>query len=336
MNHIEAMKQAMEDLMSALCDPDGNVCWHGSYADRDIIGDALAVFRTAIEAAQSRSDVAVPEEHKKQEPVAWLIPGTITTDPALAKANGDKAVPLGKIEAQQWNPEDHYTDGWRDAMESVKRAAAPVQEPAWYHADCNDPDYSRFTQEKDEAFAIVSDKGGHVTELYTRAQPAPAPKDMVLLPKRMTQAMRDVTDQEDWAWEDLLAAAEAITEDEYNEIATPPAAQPAPVNRDAQEAPFEEWWEQEGQFGRAGGGQYEKTFAWNAWCAALATPPAQPAVPLTDGVTVPLAVLEAAEASLGSFCSDHGWSDEDMQSMDNLSAYIARHKAARSITKGKP
>jgi hypothetical protein len=58
---------------------------------------------------------------------------------------------------------------------------------------------------------------------------------------------------------------------------TQPAAQPAPVNRDAQEAPFEEWWEREGQFGRAGGGQYEKTFAWNAWCAALATPPAQPA-----------------------------------------------------------
>jgi hypothetical protein len=39
--------------------------------------------------------------------------------------------------------------------------------------------------------------------------------------------MRDVTDQEDWRWEDLLAAAEAITEDEYNEIAAL-AAQPAP------------------------------------------------------------------------------------------------------------
>jgi hypothetical protein len=68
------------------------------------------------------------------------------------------------------------------------------------------------------------------------------------------------------------------------------------------------------------------------------TPPAaQPApVPLTDGVTVPMAVLEAAEASLGSFCSDHGWSDEDMQNMDNLSAYIARHKANLGITKGQP
>jgi hypothetical protein len=48
---------------------------------------------------------------------------------------------------------------------------------------------------------------------------------MVLLPKRMTQAMRDVTDQEDWTWEDLLAAAEAITEDEYAEIAAQPASE---------------------------------------------------------------------------------------------------------------
>lgn len=43
--------------------------------------------------------------------------------------------------------------------------------------------------------------------------------------------------------------------------------------RDAQEQPFEDWWEREGQFGRAGGGQYEKTFAWNAWCAASKAQP---------------------------------------------------------------
>lgn len=40
--------------------------------------------------------------------------------------------------------------------------------------------------------------------------------------------------------------------------------------RDAQEAPFEAWWDKHGQFQRAGGGAYEKTFAWHAWCAALA------------------------------------------------------------------
>jgi hypothetical protein len=70
----------------------------------------------------------------------------------------------------------------------------------------------------------------------------------------------------------------------------------------------------------------------------FAVPKQSAPVALTDGVTVPMAVLEAAEASLGSFCSDHGWSNEDMQNMDNLSAYIAiaRHKANLGITKGQP
>lgn len=31
---------------------------------------------------------------------------------------------------------------------------------------------------------------------------------------------------------------------------------------------FETWWEKHGQFCRAGGGQYEKTFAFRAWEAA--------------------------------------------------------------------
>ncbi len=57
----DTLKLALEALESVLCDPDGNVCWQGSYADRDIIGDALDIFRTTIEAAE------------KQEPVAWGI-----------------------------------------------------------------------------------------------------------------------------------------------------------------------------------------------------------------------------------------------------------------------
>lgn len=32
----------------------------------------------------------------KQEPVAWLIPGTITKDADLARANGNSVVPLYK------------------------------------------------------------------------------------------------------------------------------------------------------------------------------------------------------------------------------------------------
>lgn len=32
---------------------------------------------------------------------------------------------------------------------------------------------------------------------------------------------------------------------------------------------FNKWWEKHGQFMRAGGGQYEITFAYEAWIAAF-------------------------------------------------------------------
>ena len=57
----------------------------------------------------------------------------------------------------------------------------------------------------------------------------------------------------------------------------------------------------------------------------LYTHPA-PSVP-ADVVRVPLQVLKDASEALGNFVSDHGWGDTDMQAMDNLDAYIARHEA---------
>lgn len=53
-------------------------------------------------------------------------------------------------------------------------------------------------------------------------------------------------------------------------------------------------------------------------------------------VLVPLAVLEDASRALGAFVSDEGWGDADMQAMDNLDAYIARHKANAAAYKGQP
>ena len=60
----------------------------------------------------------------------------------------------------------------------------------------------------------------------------------------------------------------------------------------------------------------------------LYTHPA-PSVP-ADVVRVPLQVLKDASEALGNFVSDHGWGDADMQAMDNLDAYIARHAANRA------
>lgn len=58
-----------------------------------------------------------------------------------------------------------------------------------------------------------------------------------------------------------------------------------------------------------------------------------PSVP-ADVVRVPLQVLKDASEALGNFVSDHGWGDTDMQAMDNLDAYIARHDA--KAQKGLP
>lgn len=49
---------------------------------------------------------------------------------------------------------------------------------------------------------------------------------------------------------------------------------------------------------------------------------------------VPVQVLRDASDALGNFISDHGWGDDDMQAMDNLDAYIARHDTRAQ--KGQP
>ena len=52
--------------------------------------------------------------------------------------------------------------------------------------------------------------------------------------------------------------------------------------------------------------------------------------PGMTNITIPLEVANAASEALGNFVSDHGWSDSDMQAMDNLDSCIARHKAIRA------
>lgn len=72
------------------------------------------------------------------------------------------------------------------------------------------------------------------------------------------------------------------------------------AGRDAQEAPFETWWETQGQYLRAGGGQYEKTFAWHAWCAA-SSQPAQPK-----------ALTKSQREKIYQQWSIHNWTPEEV------------------------
>lgn len=112
-------------------------------------------------------------------------------------------------------------------------------------------------------------------------QPALAQQPAVL-PEWLEQAFREGwascrdsefigQEAEDWAFGNSFTNSIMIdaTQQPVRLNAAPEAtAQNSNSFRDAQEAPFEQWWETHGQFCRAGGGDYEKTFAWNAWCAA--------------------------------------------------------------------
>ena len=44
---------------------------------------------------------------------------------------------------------------------------------------------------------------------------------------------------------------------------------------------------------------------------------------MTDYILVKRETLQSAAESLGSFCSDHGWSQQDMDNMDSLWALLA-------------
>lgn len=59
---------------------------------------------------------------------------------------------------------------------------------------------------------------------YGAACAAKALPGKAFVPMRLTQAMRDVLGEEGWQWEDLLAAAGAVTEEQYNDAMNADAA----------------------------------------------------------------------------------------------------------------
>lgn len=96
-----------------------------------------------------------------------------------------------------------------------------------YRAGWNDARAALAAQASQQALAALTENAEELG-LYGEPQQAQGvAAGMVLVPLRMTQAMRDVAGGEDWQWEDLLAAAEAITEEEYDQLAAAPQAAPA-------------------------------------------------------------------------------------------------------------
>ena len=86
-----------------------------------------------------------------------------------------------------------------------------------------------YAESTEDVVALLTKQAELIEDLQSRlAAPCgslttPA-EGWVLVPKRMTQEMRDVTDSEGWTWEDLLAEAGSISQEEYAAIAAAPVA----------------------------------------------------------------------------------------------------------------
>lgn len=121
---------------------------------------------------------------------------------------------------------------------------------------------------------------GALSGVFVAAPVAPA-GDMpdagwAIVPKRMTQEMRDVTDAEGWTWGDLLAAANAISEEEYDAIAAPVAsAEPTDAQIDGRTAHIYE-------AGRPVSREYRIAIAREALALRSAAPVAHAFVPLPE------------------------------------------------------
>lgn len=134
--------------------------------------------------------------------------------------------------ACRWDKDDNRLhtcerhQGWLDVVhEWAERAKAAEREVEGLKISCrrHASHAASAEQEAREARAALlaadSRAGGEVVK-----------RGFVQVPFRMNQAMRDVTDSEGWTWEDLLGAAEAITEEQYDELAADPApAEPEPL-----------------------------------------------------------------------------------------------------------
>lgn len=74
---------------------------------------------------------------------------------------------------------------------------------------------------------------------------------------------------------------------------------------EAEKAEFELWWQDHGQYCRAGGGPYEKTFAYRAWEAALAR--AGQRTPLSEQAMKLLIADWAVNWQLNGYAAIHGY-----------------------------
>lgn len=93
----------------------------------------------------------------------------------------------------------------------------------------------KFSMNHYEPLVRLSDARSYASQLALPA--GPVPEGFVLVPMHLNAEMREVLSEEDWTWEDLLVAANAVTEEQYYAIqngddSSPAVAQPEPTPPD--------------------------------------------------------------------------------------------------------
>lgn len=97
-------------------------------------------------------------------------------------------------------------------------AAGQAAEREWDEAFKSKPGITALVQPADTTPVDVVPLG--LDKLHMLA----AQHKMAMVPLQVTRAMQDVLEDEGWQWEDLLAAAEAITDEQYAEIGNGPTS----------------------------------------------------------------------------------------------------------------
>ena len=148
----------------------------------------------------------------------------------IGEMNTPKLPPPPKPDTHCFD-EDTGKDVWGHSPEQMQAYALAAIEALWAQIGRGVPDGLQLVPKEptDEMVRAAlhldlsympghdgPDRAAVYKAMLASAPPAPqANKTHVLVPLRMTRAMQDVVSEEDWSWADLLAAAEAVTEDEF-------------------------------------------------------------------------------------------------------------------------
>lgn len=105
--------------------------------------------------------------------------------------------------------------------QALSSGDAGAEPKAWMHEDGERViSAGQKAQALQDGGASASSVSGYTVRLFGDASAGEVPNGFALVPIRLTRAMKEALAEEDWEWRDVLVAAEAISEEDYNAVET--------------------------------------------------------------------------------------------------------------------